>query len=285
MGEDPLAGKQEQAGTDQKAKGSHGARIMQVAGGIHHHVHLHPPRRRLIGALTRYRWAVAAALLAGSGGLFAIVAGQDPETAGAIPLVYANDTASWRCGDAVVVPGNVSAAGIQPPGERPSGGVSASNTGIGFTVQGNPGQTVELLDLKVDVVTKSAPLRGTRIPVVCQGDPPNRNLSANLDQRSPLVVKARPRPGDGGSTTDTGWPYTVSGDDPEHFVLYPTTQSYDVTFTLRLLWSWNGHSGELRIDDRGRPFRVTSDRYATRLCPDNDGSLLVPTPEAASCAG
>ncbi|MFE7439464.1 helix-turn-helix domain-containing protein [Streptomyces chartreusis] len=193
---------------------------------------------------------------------------------GSVPLTFVADAPSWQCGDAVVVPGGIDASQMVL-GPRPADGVSASKTGLGFTVQGKDGQTVTLLGLAVEVVSKHEPLRGSRVPVVCQGDPPNRNLSVNLDQARPQVVKAAARAGDGGSASDTGWPYTVSGSDPEHFVVQPVTLAYDVTFTLRLKWAWNGERGELRIDDQGKPFRTTADRNATWLCPDSTTTRLV----------
>ncbi|MER7568282.1 hypothetical protein ABTZ93_35785 [Streptomyces sp. NPDC097941] len=200
-----------------------------------------------------------------------------------VPLTFVADAPSWQCGDAVVIPGAISASQMVP-GPRPAKGVSASKTGLGFTVQGKEGQTVALLGLAVDVISKHEPLRGSRVPVVCQGDPPNRNLSVNLDQTRPQVVKATPRAGDGGSASDTGWPYTVSGSDPEHFVVQPSTRAHDVTFTLRLKWAWNGKRGELRIDDQGKPFRTTADRSATWLCPDSTSTRLVPLTDGKTCS-
>ncbi|WP_329266635.1 hypothetical protein [Streptomyces sp. NBC_01451] len=199
------------------------------------------------------------------------------------PLTFVADSPSWQCGDAVVVPGTIGASQMVP-GPRPADGVSASKTGLGFTVQGKEGQTVTLLGLAVEVVSKHEPLRGSRVPVVCQGDPPNRNLSVNLDQARPQVVKAAARAGDGGSASDTGWPYTVSGSDPEHFVVQPSTHAHDVTFTLRLQWAWNGKRGELRIDDQGKPFRTTADRNATWLCPDSTSTRLVRLTDGKTCA-
>lgn len=202
---------------------------------------------------------------------------------GTVPLTFVADAPSWQCGDAVVVPGSVGAS-QRVPGPRPTDGVSVSKTGLGFTVQGRDGQTVTLLGLSVEVVSKHEPLRGTRVPAVCQGDPPNRNLFVNLDQTRPQVVKATARAGDGGSTSDTGWPYTVSGSDPEHFVVQPSTSAHDVIFTLRLKWAWNGKRGELRIDDQGKPFRTTADRRATWLCPDSTSTRLVPLKDGKTCA-
>jgi hypothetical protein len=199
------------------------------------------------------------------------------------PLTFVADAPSWQCGDAVVVPGTIGASQMAP-GPRPTNGVSASKTGLGFTVQGKEGQTVTLLGLTVEVVSKHEPLRGSRVPAVCQGDPPNRNLSVNLDQTHPQVVKATARAGDGGSTSDTGWPYTVSGSDPEHFVVQPSTRAHDVIYTLRLKWAWNGKRGELRIDDQGKPFRTTADRNATWLCPDSTSTHLVPLTDGKTCA-
>ncbi|WP_179203272.1 helix-turn-helix domain-containing protein, partial [Streptomyces griseiscabiei] len=200
-----------------------------------------------------------------------------------VPLTFVADAPSWQCGDAVVVPGSVGASQMVP-GPRPTDGVSTSKTGLGFTVQGRDGQTVTLLGLSVEVVSRHEPLRGTRVPVVCQGDPPNRNLFVDLDQTRPQVVKAAPRAGDGGSASDTGWPYTVSGSDPEHFVVRPSTRAHDVTFTLRLKWAWNGERGELRIDDQGKPFRTTADGRATWLCPDASSTRLVPLKDGKTCA-
>lgn len=169
-----------------------------------------------------------------------------------VPLRFVADAASWQCGDAVVIPRTVGAAGLAP-GPRPANGVSASKTGLGFTVQGVEGQTVVLLGLAVEVVSKEEPLRGSRVPVVCQGDPPNRNLAVDLDQQNPQVVKAASRAGDGGSRSDTGWPYTVSGSDPEHFVVQPSTRTHDVTFTLLLKWAWNGKRGSCASTTKGSP--------------------------------
>ncbi|MGJ7415391.1 hypothetical protein AB9128_05960 [Streptomyces cinereoruber] len=200
-----------------------------------------------------------------------------------VPLVSVSDAASWECGDAVVVPRAVGTAGLAP-GPRPADGVSASGTGFGFTVQGAEGQTVTLLGLTVEIASKKEPLRGTRVPVVCQGDPPHRNFAVDLDERSPRVVGVKASEGNGGSPSDTGWPYTVSGSDPEHFVVRPTTLTHDVTFTLLLQWAWNGKRGRLRIDDQGRPFRTTADRGAVPLCLNSTTTRLLPSPDGKPCA-
>ena len=209
---------------------------------------------------------------------------KDPSARGATePLTFVSDAPGWECGDAVVVPRSVGTAGLAP-GPRPADGVSASDTGVGFTVQGVEGRTVTLLGLTVDVVSKKDPLQGTRVPAVCQGDPPNRNLAVNLDERTPRVVKADAREGDGGSASDTGWPYTVSGSDPEHFVLTPTSLDHDVTFTLLLQWASNGKRGHLRVDDQGRPFRTTAVRRAIPLCLNSTTTRLLPAPDGEPCA-
>ena len=112
----------------------------------------------------------------------------------------------------------------------------------------------------------------------------NRNFAVDLDERNPRVVKATVREGDGGSPSDTGWSYTVSGSDPEHFVVRPTTLTHDVTFTLLLQWAWNGKRGRLRIDDQGRPFRTTADHGAIPLCLNSTTTRLLPSPDGKPCA-
>ncbi|WUI02878.1 hypothetical protein OHR68_14075 [Spirillospora sp. NBC_00431] len=57
--------------------------------------------------------------------------------------------------------------------------------------------------------------------------------------------------------------FTVSGDQPGHFRLFPFTRDCSCRWKLTLKWDANGHDGWLNVDNRGRPFWTLSPKNLT----------------------
>jgi len=86
-----------------------------------------------------------------------------------------------------------------------------------------------------------------------------RFFSVDLDEHQPLALSM---PGDSNGTGPTppaiDFPYRVSLQEPEVFVVTALNESCTCDWYLDLTWSSHGRTGTVRIDDHGRPFRSTS---------------------------
>ena len=140
--------------------------------------------------------------------------------------------------------------------------VHGGPTGAQITVQGRGSAAVVLEALHVRVVNRAAPSadRGTVYSLGdgCGAGIVPRYFSVDLDAHQP---RARSMPGDDGAGTKIpaiDFPYRVSLQEPEVFVVTALNESCTCDWYLDLTWSSQGRTGTVRIDDHGRPFRSTS---------------------------
>ncbi|MCC8476818.1 helix-turn-helix domain-containing protein [Streptomyces globisporus] len=138
------------------------------------------------------------------------------------------------------------------------GGVEGGNTRIQLTVQGTSREAVVLKGMNVRVVSRKAPLPWSAYLMGngCGSGITPQTFASNLDAGHPTL---RAVPGTRGDieVPAVDFPYKVSSEDVEVFNLDMKAVGYDVTWYLELEWSSGGEEGTLRIDDRGKPFRLS----------------------------
>lgn len=138
------------------------------------------------------------------------------------------------------------------------GGVEGGITRLQLTVQGTSREAVVLKGMNVRVVSRKAPLPWSAYLMGngCGSGITPQTFASHLDAGSPVL---RPVPGTQGDieVPAVDFPYKVSSEDVEVFNLEMKAVSYDVSWYLELEWSSGGKEGVLRIDDRGKPFRLS----------------------------
>ncbi|MFI5740045.1 helix-turn-helix domain-containing protein [Streptomyces anulatus] len=138
------------------------------------------------------------------------------------------------------------------------GGIDAGNMLLQLTVQGTSREAVVLKDMNVRVVSRKAPLPWSAYLMGngCGSGIMPQTFVSHLDAGHPTL---RPVPGTQGDieVPAVDFPYKVTSEDVEVFNLDMTAVSYDVTWYLELEWSSGGEEGVLRIDDQGKPFRLS----------------------------
>ncbi|WP_157440447.1 hypothetical protein [Actinokineospora inagensis] len=147
-----------------------------------------------------------------------------------------------------------------PLAQSPGGdAVRGSGGELAVTVQGLVGKTVVLQSMRVDVVRRSPAPAGDYLPNSCQGEVPRRQYRLDLDVEPPRVVL---EPG------NVGFPYRVSDVEPEQLQMTPMVTDGDVEWRLRLAWTSGADSGELVVDDNGKPFHIAGGAQARAFCVD-----------------
>ncbi|MEU6547619.1 helix-turn-helix transcriptional regulator [Streptomyces sp. NPDC046859] len=188
-----------------------------------------------------------------------------PKPAGT-PLTWSVDSHVWQAGcghDYVLTRPPQQVPPPPPPQDARTwatslGAVHGGQTMVRVSVQGRSSTAVVLEALRVRVVSRAAPLKGTVYAMDrgCGGALTPRFFDVDLDRDRPV---ARPQDGN-----DTGTPipamrlpYQVSATDPEVLLVTAETETCDCSWYLELDWSSQGRTGTVRIDDAGRPFRTT----------------------------
>ncbi|MFD4225042.1 helix-turn-helix domain-containing protein [Streptomyces griseus] len=138
------------------------------------------------------------------------------------------------------------------------GGVEAGNALLQLTVQGTSREAVVLKRVNVRVLSRNAPLSWSAYKMGngCGSGITPQTFAAHLDAGHPTL---RPVPGTQGDVEvpAVDFPYKVTSEDVEVFNLDMEAVNYDVTWFLELEWSSGGNEGTLRIDDHGKPFRLS----------------------------
>ncbi|MYX32952.1 helix-turn-helix domain-containing protein [Streptomyces sp. SID8377] len=158
------------------------------------------------------------------------------------------------------------------PWARTQGAVHGGHTIVGISVQGRTDAAVVLEALRVRVVGRAAPVKGTVYSTGqgCGSDISPRSFTVNLDMDRPI---ARPSPGSEHATSTPAlrMPYRVSSKDPEVLLVDARTAHCDCRWYLELDWSSQGHTGTERIDDHGLAFRTSSIEGLPRYWYARDG--------------
>lgn len=154
---------------------------------------------------------------------------------------------------------------VTDPAFRPPNAVLSHGGQVKVTVQGRHGVAVALTSIRVEVVARRPAMRGVLLPSPCGSNGEPRYFSVDLSKRAPRAV---PEPGrDGGDVIPpVNFPYNVSNVDLENLVFTVASPGEDVEWRLHVLWSSGGETGEVPIDNRGKPFRTTSTANTTKFC-------------------
>ncbi|MGW2334227.1 helix-turn-helix domain-containing protein [Streptomyces sp. NPDC001685] len=201
-----------------------------------------------------------------AGGTGASKGAARPEPGAGTPLTWSVDSHVWQAGcghDYVLTRPPQQVPPPPPPQDARTWATSLDavhgrQTMVRVSVQGRDSTAVVLEALRVRVVNRAAPLKGTVYAMDrgCGGALTPRFFDVDLDKDRPV---ARPQDGN-----DTGTPipamrlpYRVSATDPEVLLVTAQTRACDCSWYLELDWSSQGRTGTVRIDDAGRPFRTT----------------------------
>jgi hypothetical protein len=155
------------------------------------------------------------------------------------------------------------------------GGADAGSTWITVTVQGRSPRSVVLTDLRILIVERRPPPRGTTVTGPCGGGLNVRLVEVDLDRTPPRVVRSLlpDEPLDRRHLTPVRFPYVVSDADPEQFLIEASTKGCDCTWTAELHWVDQGRPGFTPIDDDGKPFRTIATRNAPAFTSGDGGKL------------
>ncbi|MET7984968.1 helix-turn-helix domain-containing protein [Streptomyces sp. NPDC005281] len=146
------------------------------------------------------------------------------------------------------------------PWARTQNAVHGEETLVDITVQGRSDAAVVLEALRVRVVGRSAPLKGTAYSTGggCGGAMAPGAFTVDLDINRPIAQPVSGEGGDGERLPARRMPYRVSVKDPEVLMIDAQTVTCDCRWYLELEWSSRGRTGTARIDDDGQPFRTSS---------------------------
>ncbi|MFF4359194.1 helix-turn-helix domain-containing protein [Streptomyces sp. NPDC001604] len=185
-----------------------------------------------------------------------------------VPLAWSADSQIWDGGCAHDYVIDKQPAQVPPPPvpqdaaawAATQGAVHGRQTMVQISVQGKSSAAVVLNALRVRVVSRGTPLRGTTYDMAqgCGGGLGPRYFDVNLDINRPIARAVSGADDRGDPAPAVQFPYRVSAQDPEVLLVTATTQTYDCSWYLELDWSSQGRTGTVRIDDHGRPFRTSS---------------------------
>ncbi|WP_428985508.1 helix-turn-helix domain-containing protein [Streptomyces globosus] len=203
-----------------------------------------------------------------------------------LPFAWSVNAHGWQfgCGHSYVV--------AKPPGQVPpppvpqdgaawaaaQGAVHGGETYVRLSVQGRSDTAVVLEALRVRVVGRTAPVRGSAYAMDqgCGGAVTPRYFAVDLDKDRPL---ARAVAGNDAGTPipAVSMPYRVSAKDPEVLLVTAGTKGCDCLWYLELDWSSQGRQGTVRIDEGGRPFRTSAVAGLPRYAYDTVGRRWEPS--------
>jgi hypothetical protein len=131
-----------------------------------------------------------------------------------------------------------------------------------IALQATSAKSVLLTGLDIDVLHRRPPLAGLLLASPGTGAPLDvRHFEVDLDPSTP-TVKAYEEHFEqnelGLWTRPADFPFKVSESDPEYFQILFSTTTCDCEFVGVLRWIADGRKGQTRIDNGGKPFRLTA---------------------------
>jgi hypothetical protein len=136
------------------------------------------------------------------------------------------------------------------------GGVDATESLFRFSVVGKESEPVLLQGLRVKLVDRRPPLKGSLITFSGLGAPQSvRYIQVDLSKDPPTWDYIGPK-----GKPEEHFPLRVSSSEPEVFDVSGVSLRGDVTWYLQLDYTADGEQKSIRIDDHGKPFRTTESR-------------------------
>ncbi|MFE4858903.1 helix-turn-helix domain-containing protein [Streptomyces sp. NPDC056670] len=142
---------------------------------------------------------------------------------------------------------------------RALGGVDGGNLKLELTTTGKAQEAVVITGVNVRVVGREAPLNWTAYSMGtgCGSGVVPQTFDIDLDAAQPVTKPVAGKQGDE-VVPAKGFPFKVSTHDPEVFDLDVHVQAHDVSWYLEVGWSSGEHSGTVKVDDGGKPFRTSA---------------------------
>lgn len=134
--------------------------------------------------------------------------------------------------------------------------VQAGTTIVNLAIRGGSSDAVVLQDLRVRILDRSEPVRGTVVQAECGGPLQVRHYSVNLDNQNPVLRPGYNPVSDRRLTPAVTFPYRVTHADPEVMRVVAFTDGCDCTWVLELVYVDGQQQRVMRIDDDGQPFRT-----------------------------
>ncbi|WP_327158283.1 transcriptional regulator [Streptomyces tubercidicus] len=142
---------------------------------------------------------------------------------------------------------------------RAEGGIDGGHLRLQLTATGRTDAAVVLTSLHVRMVGRHTALPWTAYSMGdgCGGGITPRSFDLDLDDAQPL---AKPVAGEDGDIVvpAKNFPFKVSTQDPQVLNLDLHTEEHDVSWYLEVGWSSGGRRGTVRVDDEGKPFRMSA---------------------------
>ncbi|MEV0695438.1 hypothetical protein [Streptomyces sp. NPDC050388] len=143
---------------------------------------------------------------------------------------------------------------------RATGSDLPTGSSVEVTVQNPTGKAIVLTRLEVSVKNRTEPPARSLVNVGsgCGGDLPVRQLSVDLDASEPRFI---PQENDGLGNRTPDFPYKISANDPEVFMLSGYSSKL-IEWTATFHWVADGKEGKTVIDNEGHPFLSYSNTSA-----------------------
>jgi hypothetical protein len=214
----------------------------------------------------RTLWLLVVVLVAvlAIGGVIAWLV-REPELAGEPPVAVAS--ADLNCASAGWVAPDPGKPSIPYVNSRPPEAILGSGGVITATVQGRNDMAVVLQSMRAEVLSRKPAAPGVLLPPLCAGEVTPRFFTVDLSAATPAAVPAAAEH-NGRRLEPKNFPFKVDPNDVEQLAIRVDSPAEDVEWVLWVRWSSGGSSGELRIDDQGKPFRTTATRAAAKWCVD-----------------
>ncbi|MGW2485004.1 helix-turn-helix domain-containing protein [Streptomyces sp. NPDC001571] len=142
---------------------------------------------------------------------------------------------------------------------RALGGVDGGNLKLELTTTGKTQDAVVITGVDVRVVGRESPLNWTAYSMGtgCGSGVVPQTFDIDLDATQPVTRPVAGKQGDE-VVPAKGFPFKVSTHDPEVFDLDVHVAAHDVSWYLEVGWSSGEHSGTVKVDDGGKPFRTSA---------------------------
>ncbi len=178
-----------------------------------------------------------------------------------------------QCGAGYVVPAQGQTT--IPYTQSPAGGVAVTGTEITVTLQGLSSASVVLQSVRAEVHSRKPAVPGLFLRSLCASEVPRRFFAIDLSTDSPAAAPRQDTPG-GRQSAPADFPLKVDPNDVEQLVIQMDSPREDVEWVLVVGWTSGTDSGELRIDDNGKPFRSTAVTAARPWCVDQEQNVWKP---------
>ncbi|KOV85188.1 hypothetical protein [Nocardia sp. NRRL S-836] len=198
---------------------------------------------------------------------------RKPEEPGkpALAAAVAFGDSQCRAGHVVPAQGQTSI----PYARRPAGGVTVTGAELTATLQGLSEASVVLQSVRAEVLSRKPAMPGLFLQGRCASEVTRRFFAIDLSAQAPVATPVQDeRAGQRGAPAD--FPLKVNLNDVEQLVIRVDSPREDVEWVLVVGWTSGGDSGELRIDDNGKPFRSTAVTAAQPWCVDEAQNVWKP---------